>query len=55
VGKDIQDPQGVLATRYDALPGTVYLMRPDQHVAARWHTFDVGKITEALRRALALH
>jgi 3-(3-hydroxy-phenyl)propionate hydroxylase len=55
VGRDIQDPQGVLATRYDAKPGTVYLMRPDQHVAARWRSFDAGKATQALRRALALH
>ena len=24
------------AQRYDAQPGTVYLLRPDQHVCARW-------------------
>jgi 3-(3-hydroxy-phenyl)propionate hydroxylase len=55
VGKDIQDPQGVLAQRYDAQPGTVYLIRPDQHVAARWRQFDAATATAALRRALALH
>jgi 3-(3-hydroxy-phenyl)propionate hydroxylase len=55
VGKDIQDTQGVLAQRYDAQPGTVYLIRPDQHVAARWRQFDACQATAALRHALALH
>jgi 3-(3-hydroxy-phenyl)propionate hydroxylase len=55
VGKDIQDTQGVLAQRYDAQPGTVYLIRPDQHVAARWRQFDDSQAIAALRRALALH
>jgi 3-(3-hydroxy-phenyl)propionate hydroxylase len=55
VGKDIQDTHGVLAARYDAQPGTVYLIRPDQHVAARWRQFDAAKATAALRHALALH
>jgi 3-(3-hydroxy-phenyl)propionate hydroxylase len=55
VGKDIQDTHGVLAQRYDAQPGTVYLIRPDQHVAARWRQFDAAQATTALRHALALH
>ena len=53
VGKDIEDKQGILAERYDATPGTVYLLRPDQHVAARWRQFDKAKIARALARALA--
>jgi 3-(3-hydroxy-phenyl)propionate hydroxylase len=54
VGKDIIDREGVLTERYDALPGTVYLIRPDQHVAARWRAFDPTLAQAALARALAL-
>ena len=54
VGKDIVDARGVLSQRYDARPGTVYLIRPDQHVAARWRRFDATKAQAALRRALKL-
>ena len=53
VGRDIEDKCGVLAQRYDAKPGTTYLIRPDQHVAARWRQFDAAKIKQALTRALA--
>ena len=45
------DRAGVLAGRYDAMPGTTYLIRPDQHVAARWRTFNPGKVVRALARA----
>ena len=55
VGKDVVDAQGILAQRYDAQPGTVYLIRPDQHVAARWRAFDAAAAQTALKRALALH
>ena len=55
VGRDIHDEAGVLAQRYGAQPGTVYLIRPDQYVAARWRSFDAALATAALRRALALH
>ena len=51
VGKDIIDREGVLTQRYDGQPGTVYLIRPDQHVAARWRAFDAAQATAALRRA----
>lgn len=52
VGSDVHDVDGVLAERYDGRPGTVYLIRPDQHVAARWRGFEATDIEAALARAL---
>jgi len=49
---DIVDVDGLLARRYDGRPGTVYLLRPDQHVAARWRGFDPSAVRAALDRAL---
>ena len=49
-----RDSAGLLAQRYDATPGTAYLLRPDQHVCARWRTPGVAAVRQALRRALAL-
>ena len=43
---------GLAAERYDARPGTTYLLRPDQHVAARWRTPQAEDVRTALRRAL---
>jgi 3-(3-hydroxy-phenyl)propionate hydroxylase len=48
------DPFGKAAERYDARPGTIYLVRPDQHVAARWRRADTIPLRAALERALAL-
>ncbi len=53
VGKDMLDIKSRLKERYDAKDGTTYLLRPDQHVAARWRTFDQNKIETALKRATA--
>lgn len=53
VGKDITDTKGVLQARYDGRPGTTYLIRPDQHVAARWRSFDPDRIRAAVARATA--
>jgi 3-(3-hydroxy-phenyl)propionate hydroxylase len=45
------DADGVAMARYAARPGTTYLIRPDQHVAARFRRFDTGAIRTALARA----
>ena len=47
----LEDARGVAARRYDAQPGTVYLLRPDQHVAARWRSFDADKVRAAVAKA----
>ena len=47
------DAQGTMAQRYDLQPGTSYLLRPDQHVAARWRQLDAAKVRAAVARATA--
>lgn len=49
------DATGPAAERYDARPGTAYLLRPDQHVCARWRHASPADLDAALHRALALH
>ncbi len=44
------DPEGLVHARYGG-PGAVYLVRPDQHVAARFRGFDAAAIQRALLRA----
>lgn len=44
-------PAGPAAQRYDARPGTCYLLRPDQHVAARWRRLDPAAVRAALQKA----
>ncbi|CAI07982.1 putative aromatic monooxygenase [Aromatoleum aromaticum EbN1] len=49
--KTLIDSRGRIRERYDLHPATTYLVRPDQHVAARWRTFDAGLVRAALARA----
>ncbi len=47
----LRDTEGLAAQRYDARPGTLYLIRPDQHVCARWRQADIAGVGQALARA----
>jgi 3-(3-hydroxy-phenyl)propionate hydroxylase len=47
----LRDGEGAAARRYDARAGTCYLIRPDQHVCARWRRVDLDAILRALARA----
>jgi 3-(3-hydroxy-phenyl)propionate hydroxylase len=50
-GATLQDVEGLAARRYDARPGTAYLIRPDQHVCARWRRPAAAAVQAALARA----
>jgi 3-(3-hydroxy-phenyl)propionate hydroxylase len=52
VGKDLIDTTGRFTERFDAQPGSAYLLRPDQHLCARWRSFDADKVRMARLRAL---
>lgn len=54
IGEDLRDQDNHFATRFDALPGSAYLLRPDQHLCARWRTVDRTKVKQARDRALGL-
>ncbi|GGY42978.1 FAD-dependent oxidoreductase [Pseudoduganella albidiflava] len=45
------DRDGLVRQRYGALPGSYYLLRPDQHVCARWREFDEAAVRQAVARA----
>jgi 3-(3-hydroxy-phenyl)propionate hydroxylase len=49
------DTKGLAAKRFDAHPGTAYLLRPDQHVAARWRMPNLDDVRRALARATLQH
>jgi 3-(3-hydroxy-phenyl)propionate hydroxylase len=53
--RTLHDAAGLVAQRYDGQPGTVVLLRPDQHLCARWRHVSGDAVHAALRRALALH
>jgi 3-(3-hydroxy-phenyl)propionate hydroxylase len=51
--RTVVDAAGLVRERYDGQPGTVVLLRPDQHVCARWRATDAVAVRRALQRALA--
>jgi 3-(3-hydroxy-phenyl)propionate hydroxylase len=53
IGEALLDAQGLVAKRLDAQPGTAYLVRPDQHVCARWRAPTADAVCSAMARALA--
>lgn len=52
IGSGLADPRGLAAQRLDAQPGTAYLVRPDQHVCARWRAPSAPAVRAAIARAL---
>jgi len=47
------DVNNTIAERYDARNGSAYLIRPDQHIAARMRKAGIDKIRQAVARATA--
>jgi 3-(3-hydroxy-phenyl)propionate hydroxylase len=52
IGEDLIDRAGIFAARFDARPGSTYLVRPDQHLTARFRRFEADKVRSAVDRAL---
>ncbi len=50
----VDDCEALVRNRYHLEAGSAYLLRPDQHVAARWRQVDTGRLENALHRALGL-
>jgi len=49
-GEFLGDPEGLARARYGGAPGVTYLIRPDQHVAARFAGYDPEAVARALAR-----
>lgn len=55
VAADLIDAEGLVSERYEMQPGSVVLLRPDQHVCARGSLLDTSWLDSALQRALAVN
>lgn len=51
----LADAQGRLRERHGLKAGGAYLLRPDQHVCARWTRLDADRLRDALHTAAGLH
>jgi 3-(3-hydroxy-phenyl)propionate hydroxylase len=51
-GLSARDHTGRLFALYGAQAGSAYLVRPDGHVAGRWHAPDAATLTSAIERVL---
>ena len=54
-GDGLVDAAGLARTRYDAEPGSAYLLRPDGYVAARFRHPNRTAIDTALARATGIN
>ena len=51
----VEDAENLIGERYGLTAGGGYLLRPDQHVAARWPEVSAKAVGEAMNRALGAH
>jgi 3-(3-hydroxy-phenyl)propionate hydroxylase len=49
-GNTVIDSGGLIQKRYDMQQGTAYLLRPDQHVCARWRQPTLELVLKAIQR-----
>jgi 3-(3-hydroxy-phenyl)propionate hydroxylase len=52
-GQDFEDAQGIVFARYATRGPATYLIRPDQHIAARFGAASTSALAAAWRRCLA--
>ena len=52
IGHDVTDAEGLFQQRYDAQPGSAWLVRPDQHLTARFRRVGEAALAAATQRAL---
>jgi len=53
--RQVEDVENLIGERYGLGAGIAYLIRPDQHVTARWHTVTAAAVGEAMDRALGAY
>ncbi|MDH4039369.1 MAG: FAD-dependent monooxygenase [Gammaproteobacteria bacterium] len=51
-GRVLVGTAGNIRAGYDGVDGSLYLVRPDRHVAGRWKSADAGQVIAAMQRVL---